>query len=45
MNSGAHQESQEADQVLFSDFETKLVHLDLLKGPLDTSGLDSLPRG
>lgn len=43
-NSGASQELQEADQVLFSNFETKSVHLDLLKGPLDTSGLDSPPR-
>lgn len=34
---------QEVDQV-FSNFETKSVHLDLLKGPLSTSGLDSFPR-
>ena len=38
------QEAQEADQVVFSNFETKSVHSDCLKGPLNTSGLDSPPR-
>lgn len=41
---GVSQEAQEADQVLFSNFETKLVHSDCSKGPLNTSGLDSPPR-
>lgn len=45
-NSGGQgsQEAQEADQVLFSSFETKSVHLDPLNGPLNTPGLDSLLR-
>lgn len=41
---GVSQESQEADQVLLSNSETKSVHWDLLKVPLNTFGLHSCPR-